>query len=162
MLWSYLLSVLSALYRKSFSFYKPFLVPSPDDMCVHRSFCVSLHLKLSWLNIPIPLKSCDNSSISTRRSCQKTWESTVKKGQQSDQDSQSRKQQTTRPHNVNWWLSHQRPVRVGLHCRARCDYHPDTVQPIWSRPPAFILTGQYKCNNCLRSKHTFDSNKHSS
>ena len=21
------------------------------------------------------------------------------------------------------WLSHQRPVRVGLHCQARCDYH---------------------------------------
>ena len=40
------------------------------------------------------------------------------------QASHSRKQQTTRPHNVHWWLSHQRPVRVGLHChcQARCDY----------------------------------------
>ena len=36
----------------------------------------------------------------------------------------SRKQQTARPHSVYWWLSHQRPVRVGLHCQARCDHHP--------------------------------------
>ena len=28
--------------------------------------------------------------------------------------------QSARPH---WWLSHQRPVRVGLHCQARRDYH---------------------------------------
>ena len=28
------------------------------------------------------------------------------------------------PHSVHWWLSHQRPVRVGLHCQARCNYHP--------------------------------------
>ena len=30
----------------------------------------------------------------------------------------------SRPHSVHWWLSHQRPVRVGLYCQARCDYHP--------------------------------------
>ena len=41
-----------------------------------------------------------------------------------DQASHSRKQQTARPHSVHWWLSHQRPVRVGPHCQARCDYHP--------------------------------------
>ena len=35
----------------------------------------------------------------------------------------SRKQQTARPHSEHWWLCHQRPVRVGLHCQARCDYH---------------------------------------
>ena len=26
--------------------------------------------------------------------------------------------------SVHRWLSHQRPVRVGLHCQARCDHHP--------------------------------------
>ena len=31
---------------------------------------------------------------------------------------------TARHHSVHWWLRHQRPVRVGLHCQARCDYHP--------------------------------------
>ena len=36
----------------------------------------------------------------------------------------SRNLQTATPHGVHWWLSHQRPVRVGLHCQARCDYHP--------------------------------------
>ena len=41
-----------------------------------------------------------------------------------DQASHSGKQQTERPHSVHWWLSHQSPVRVGLHCQARCDYHP--------------------------------------
>ena len=41
-----------------------------------------------------------------------------------DQASHSRKQQTARPHSVHWWLSQQRPVRVGLHCHAGCDYHP--------------------------------------
>ena len=30
---------------------------------------------------------------------------------------------TARPDSVHWWLSHQRPVRVGLHCAARCDHH---------------------------------------
>ena len=40
------------------------------------------------------------------------------------QASHSRKQQIARPLNVHWWLSHQRPVRVGLHCQARCSYHP--------------------------------------
>ena len=41
----------------------------------------------------------------------------------SDQASHSRKLQTPRPHSVHWWLSHQRPVRVVLHCQARCDHH---------------------------------------
>ena len=27
-------------------------------------------------------------------------------------------------HNRHWWLTHSRPVRVGLHCQARCDHHP--------------------------------------
>ena len=59
-----------------------------------------------------------------------------------DQASHSRKQQTARPHNVHWWLSQQRPVRVRLHCQARCDYHPwrPAVQPIWSQPPAWQWT----------------------
>ena len=44
---------------------------------------------------------------------------------ESDQASHSRKQQTARPHSV---LSHQRPVSVGLHCQARCDYyHKDSA-----------------------------------
>ena len=30
----------------------------------------------------------------------------------------------TRSHSVHWWLSHQRPVRVELHCQTRCNYHP--------------------------------------
>ena len=34
------------------------------------------------------------------------------------------KQQTAWYHSVNWWLSHQRPVRVGLHCQANCEHHP--------------------------------------
>ena len=43
----------------------------------------------------------------------------------SDQASHSRKQQTARPHSV---LCHQRPVSVGLHCQARCDYyHKDSA-----------------------------------
>ena len=35
--------------------------------------------------------------------------------------SRSRKQQTTRSQSEHWWPGHQRPVRVGIHCRARCD-----------------------------------------
>ena len=31
---------------------------------------------------------------------------------------------TTGSHSVHWWLSHQRPVRVGFHCQTRCDHHP--------------------------------------
>ena len=46
------------------------------------------------------------------------------KTESKDQASHSRKQQTTRSHNARWWLSHQRPVRMGLHCQARCDHHP--------------------------------------
>ena len=41
-----------------------------------------------------------------------------------DEASHSRKRQTARPHGVHWWLSHKRPVRVGLHCQESCDYHP--------------------------------------
>ena len=41
------------------------------------------------------------------------------KTESKDQASHSRKQQTTRSHNARWWLSHQRPVRMGLHCQAR-------------------------------------------
>ena len=41
-----------------------------------------------------------------------------------DQVSHSRKQQTTGPHSVHWWLNHQRLVKMGLHCQARCDHHP--------------------------------------
>ena len=33
-------------------------------------------------------------------------------------------QQTAIPHNITLMASHQRPVRVGLHRHARCDYHP--------------------------------------
>ena len=62
-----------------------------------------------------------------RHSCQETWESTVGNGQQGkrvrDQASHSRQQQTARSHAVHWWVGHQRPVGVGLHCQARCDYH---------------------------------------
>ena len=34
-----------------------------------------------------------------------------------DQASLLRKQQTARPHSVHWWLSHQRPVKVGFTVR---------------------------------------------
>ena len=37
-----------------------------------------------------------------------------------DQASQSRKQQTTRPHSGRWWVSLQRPVRTGFHCQPNC------------------------------------------
>ena len=40
-----------------------------------------------------------------------------------DEGSHSRKQQTARPHGVQWWLSHKRPVRAGLHCHESCNYH---------------------------------------
>ena len=36
-----------------------------------------------------------------------------------DQAFHSLKQKTARSHSVHWWLSHQRPVRVGLHCQTR-------------------------------------------
>ena len=36
----------------------------------------------------------------------------------------SRKQQTSKSPSVDWWLSHQRPVRVGLHRQAWFDHHP--------------------------------------
>ena len=59
-----------------------------------------------------------DSSVSMRHSCQKTWENTVENGQQEKQSRRSsflfKKQQT----------ANQRLVRVGLHCEARCDYHP--------------------------------------
>ena len=54
-----------------------------------------------------------------------------------DQTSQPRNQQAARPHSVHWWLSHQRPVRVGLHCQGKV--RPPsimTVQPVRSQPPA--------------------------
>ena len=35
-----------------------------------------------------------------------------------------KKMANTRSHSVHWWLSHQRPVRVELHCQTRCNYHP--------------------------------------
>ena len=41
-----------------------------------------------------------------------------------DQASHLRKQQTARSYSLHWWLSHQRPVRVGFHCQARCNHHP--------------------------------------
>ena len=45
-----------------------------------------------------------------------------------DQASHLRKQQTARPHSVHWWLSHQRPVRMRLHCQARYDHlHEDSA-----------------------------------
>ena len=64
-----------------------------------------------------------------RHSCQKTWESTVENGQQAKQSQRSsfsfKKTENRKTSNsVHWWLSHQRQVRVGLHCQARCDYHP--------------------------------------
>ena len=70
-----------------------------------------------------------DSGISMRHSCQKTWERTVKNGKQAKWSQRSsfllkNKQQTTRPHSVHWWLSHQRPDRVWLHCQAMCDCHP--------------------------------------
>jgi len=48
----------------------------------------------------------------------------TRKSRVKDQASHLRKQQTARPHSVHWWLSHQRPVRVGLHCQGRCDHYP--------------------------------------
>ena len=35
-----------------------------------------------------------------------------------------KQQQTARSHIVYWWPSRQRPIRMGLHCHARCDHHP--------------------------------------
>ena len=40
-----------------------------------------------------------------------------------DEASHLRKQQNARSHSVHWWISHQRPVSVGLQCQARCDHH---------------------------------------
>ena len=37
--------------------------------------------------------------------------------------SHSIKQQPVEHHSLHWWLSHNRPVRVGLHCQARCNHH---------------------------------------
>ena len=58
----------------------------------------------------------------------KTWEITVENGQQVKRSEISsfsfKKTANPRPHSVHWRLSHQRPVRVGLHCQARYDYHP--------------------------------------
>ena len=64
-----------------------------------------------------------------RHSCQTTWENTVENGLQAKQSQRSsfsiKKTENRKTSNsVHWWLSHQRPVRVGLHCQARCDYHP--------------------------------------
>ena len=33
-------------------------------------------------------------------------------------------QQTTGSHSVHRWLGHQRPGRMGLHCKERSDHHP--------------------------------------
>ena len=70
-----------------------------------------------------------DSCVSMRHSCQKTWESTVENGQQAKLRPRSsfsfkKKENRKTSKSVHWWLSHQRPVRVGLHCQARCDYHP--------------------------------------
>ena len=46
-------------------------------------------------------------------------------------------QQTASSHSVHWWFSHQRPVRKGLHCQARCDHDPHH----WPQP----LVWQWKC-----------------
>ena len=55
----------------------------------------------------------------------------TRKAESKDQASHSRKQQTTRSDSVHWWLSHQRPVRMGLHCQARCDHHPWKQYSLW-------------------------------
>ena len=56
--------------------------------------------------------------------------------QNRDQASHSGKQQTARPHSVFWWLSHQRPVWVELHCQAVCGYQP------WKQCSLFSLNLQ--------------------
>ena len=65
---------------------------------------------------------------SLRRSCQKTWDGTVENGQQAKWIRRSsfsfKKQQTAWYHCAPWWLSHQRPFRVGLHCQIRCNHLP--------------------------------------
>ena len=48
-----------------------------------------------------------------------SWQNGVR-----DQASHLRKQQTARSYSLHWWLSHQRPVRVGFHRQARCSHHP--------------------------------------
>ena len=74
----------------------------------------------SWSK-PRSGKGTQNRSfgVSTRHSCQKTWESTFENGQQAKQIKFFiHENRAARPHSVHWWLSHQRPVRVGLHCQA--------------------------------------------
>ena len=66
-----------------------------------------------------------NSGISVRHFCPKTWESTVRNGQQAKQsDIKLLIQENSKPQDLIVWFSHQRPVRVGLHCQARCNDHP--------------------------------------
>ena len=61
-----------------------------------------------------------NSGISVRHSCLKTWESTIRKGQQAKlSDIKLLIQENSKPQDLIVWFSHQRPVRVGLHCQAR-------------------------------------------
>jgi len=103
-----------------------------------------------------------------RHSCQKTWESTVENGQQAKRIQRSnfllilRKQQTTRSHSIRWRLCHERPVRVGLHCQARYDYHPWRQCSLYGRNHHFANRGgsSHPCPllDCLKrwqSEHTY-------
>ena len=69
--------------------------------------------------LPAPLRATP-----TRKRGKALSRMASRKSRVTDQSSHSRKQQTARPHSVHCWLSHQRPVRMGLHCQAGGDYHP--------------------------------------
>ena len=52
------------------------------------------------------------------------WVASRQNGVFKKKSSFSFKKTASRSYSVHWWLSHQRPLRVGLHCRARCNYLP--------------------------------------
>ena len=71
---------------------------------------------------PIPASLRDTPA---RKLGKALWRMASRQNRVRDQASHSRKQQTTRPHSVHCWLSHQRPVKVGLYCQATI--HEDSV-----------------------------------
>ena len=67
--------------------------------------------------------------------------------------SNSRKQQTARPNTVHWWLSPQRPVKVGLHCQARCDYHHVDSAAYWVVQWSWFAWVNALCNLLCKKLH---------
>ena len=90
---------------------------------------------------PIPASLRDAPSKKLGKALSRT---TSRQNRVRDEVSHWRKQQTVRSHVVHWWFSHQKAVRVRLHCQGRCDYLPPmkTVQPIRAQLPAWQWRGK--------------------